>query len=239
MNLVLGVDGGGSKTHAVVADDEGNFRGFATNGPSNWETVGLRGAADSLRDATVKALAPTGKGVRDLKAAAFGLAGVDWESDFPRVNGVIDQLELGCDHVLVNDSMVALRAGTRDQHGVVLVAGTGAVAAGVNRAGETFRTLGQGMMLGDVGSASDVLGRRGARRRRRLPRARAGDQRSPSSCAAGRLPLGRRVPRTVQPRHRAAAHGRAHGAARGRGRRRGGRPHRALGRVDRSAKPRS
>ena len=130
--------------------------GFATNGPSNWETVGLRGAADSLRDATVKALAPTGKGVRDLKAAAFGLAGVDWPSDFPRVNGVIDQLELGCDHVLVNDSMVALRAGTRDRHGVVLVAGTGAVAAGVNRAGETFRTLGQGMMLGDVGSASDV-----------------------------------------------------------------------------------
>ena len=112
MNLVLGVDGGGSKTHAAVADDEGRLLGFATNGPSNWETVGLRGAADSLRDAAVKALSPTGKGVRDLKAAAFGLAGVDWPSDVPRVNGVIDQLELGCDHVLENDSMVALRAGT-------------------------------------------------------------------------------------------------------------------------------
>lgn len=156
MNLVLGVDGGGSKTHAVVADDEGRLLGFATNGPSNWETVGLRGAADSLRDAAVKALSPTGRGVRDLKAAAFGLAGVDWPSDVPRVNGVIDQLELGCDHVLENDSMVALRAGTRDRHGVVLVAGTGAVAAGVNRAGKTFRTLGQGVILGDVGSASDV-----------------------------------------------------------------------------------
>ena len=58
MNLVLGVDGGGSKTHAAVADDEGRLLGFATNGPSNWETVGLRGAADSLRDAAVKALSP-------------------------------------------------------------------------------------------------------------------------------------------------------------------------------------
>jgi N-acetylglucosamine kinase-like BadF-type ATPase len=156
VNLVLGVDGGGSKTHAVVADDEGTLLGFATNGPSNWETVGLRGAADSLRDASAKALAPTGRSARDLKAAAFGLAGVDWPSDVPRVEGVIAQLELGCDHSLVNDSIVALRAGTRDAHGVVLVAGTGAVAAGVNRRGETFRTLGQGVMLGDVGSASDV-----------------------------------------------------------------------------------
>ncbi len=58
--------------------------------------------------------------------------------------------------MLVNDSIVALRAGTRDRHGIVLVAGTGAVAAGINRAGETFRTLGQGMTLGDVGSATDV-----------------------------------------------------------------------------------
>ncbi len=156
MNLVLGVDGGGSKTHAVVTDDEGTLRGFATNGPSNWETVGLRGAGDSIRDAAVRALAPTGKGLRDLKSAAFGLAGVDWPSDIPRMNGVIDGLGLGCDHELVNDSMVALRAGTSSRHGIVLIAGTGAVAAGVNRAGESFRTLGQGMMLGDVGSASDV-----------------------------------------------------------------------------------
>ncbi len=156
MSLVLGIDGGGSKTHAVVTDDEGNLMGFATNGPSNWETVGLRGAADSLNDAVSKALAPTGKGMRDLKAAAFGLAGVDWPSDVPRMNGVIAQLGLGCDHELVNDSIVALRAGTSDRHGVVLVAGTGAVAAGVNRAGDAFRTLGQGVMLGDVGSASDV-----------------------------------------------------------------------------------
>jgi N-acetylglucosamine kinase-like BadF-type ATPase len=39
---------------------------------------------------------------------------------------------------------------------VVVIAGTGTVVAGRNRAGETFRTLGLGRLLGDDGSASDV-----------------------------------------------------------------------------------
>jgi len=38
----------------------------------------------------------------------------------------------------------------------VVIAGTGMVAAGRNREGETFRTLGLGRVLGDAGSASDV-----------------------------------------------------------------------------------
>jgi N-acetylglucosamine kinase-like BadF-type ATPase len=56
----------------------------------------------------------------------------------------------------VNDSFVALRAGTEASYGVVLVAGTGSVAAGRNREGRVFRTLGEGPILGDVGAASDV-----------------------------------------------------------------------------------
>ena len=57
MTLVLGIDGGGTKTHAVIADADGTVRGFATSGPANWEVVGLRGAGESLREATRRALA--------------------------------------------------------------------------------------------------------------------------------------------------------------------------------------
>jgi N-acetylglucosamine kinase-like BadF-type ATPase len=39
---------------------------------------------------------------------------------------------------------------------VVVVAGTGSVVAGRNAAGEEFRTLGMGPLLGDTGSASEV-----------------------------------------------------------------------------------
>ncbi len=69
MSIVLGVDGGGSKTHAAVVDDDGALLGFATGGPSNWETVGLRGAADSLRDAAEKA---PGAGQEDAARPEIG-----------------------------------------------------------------------------------------------------------------------------------------------------------------------
>ena len=156
MTLVVGVDGGGTKTHALVADETGAMLGFATHGPSNWESVGLRGAADALREAIANALEQAGASSSDLTGAAFGLAGIDWGSDLPRMRGVIDQLRLPCSYELVNDSFVALRAGTDASYGVVLVAGTGAVAAGRNREGRVFRTLGEGPILGDVGAASDV-----------------------------------------------------------------------------------
>ena len=156
MTVVLGVDGGGSKTHAAVCDENGALVGAGTAGPSNWETVGLRGASDSVSDAIDRALDGTGVRRGDIDAAVFGLAGVDWPSDVPRLQTAFEALRLSCAPTIMNDSFIALRAGVRAPWGVVVIAGTGTVAAGRNSAGETFRTLGLGRLLGDEGSASDV-----------------------------------------------------------------------------------
>jgi N-acetylglucosamine kinase-like BadF-type ATPase len=156
MTIVLAVDGGGSKTHLAICDESGAVLGAATAGPSNWETVGLRGAADTIGDAFEKALAASGVRRDQIEAAAFGLAGVDWPSDVDRLTTALASLRLTCPMTLVNDSFIALRAGAQAPWGVVVIAGTGTVVAGRNRAGETFRTLGLGRLLGDDGSASDV-----------------------------------------------------------------------------------
>ena len=79
MTLVAGIDGGGSKTHCVLAEPNGAVAGFATNGPGNWETVGLRGAGDAIGDALEKALRLAGAGRtagrrRGLRAGRAGLA---------------------------------------------------------------------------------------------------------------------------------------------------------------------
>ena len=155
MTLVLGIDGGGSKTHALVADETGQVLGHATDGPSNWEAVGLRGAGDSLREAVHKVLIAAERPVSDVSGAVFGLAGVDWPSDVPRLESVIEPLGLTGSCHIMNDSAIALRAGTA-RPGVVIIAGTGMVVAGRDAEGRTFRTLGLGPPLGDVGSASDV-----------------------------------------------------------------------------------
>src|SRR5262252_9526691 len=144
MTVVLGVDGGGTKTHAVLADETGRVLGAGSSGPSNWEMVGLRGAGDVIGDALDRALAESGVERGAIEAATFGLAGVDWPSDVPRVESALEALNLRMPQQVVNDSFIALRAGTREPWGAVVIAGTGTVAAGRNREGDSFRTLGLG-----------------------------------------------------------------------------------------------
>jgi N-acetylglucosamine kinase-like BadF-type ATPase len=156
VRLVLGVDGGGSKTHALVADERGEVHGFASAGRSNWEDAGLGAAGAALAEAVGGALAAARLAPGEVTASAFGLAGLDWESDRPLLGALLDPLGLGGPRWLDNDSFIALRAGTSRPSGVVVIAGTGHVAAGRNRAGRSFRTFGLGPMYGDFGSATDV-----------------------------------------------------------------------------------
>ena len=156
MRAVLGVDGGGSKTHALVADERGEVLGFASSGRSNWEDTGLEAAGAALAEAIGGALAAAQVPPGALAASAFGLAGLDWDPDRPMLGALLDPLGLAGPRRLENDSFIALRAGASRPYGVVVIAGTGHVAAGRNPAGRTFRTFGLGPMYGDFGSATDV-----------------------------------------------------------------------------------
>ncbi len=156
MTVVLGIDGGGSKTHAVVADEAGTVLGLAARGPSNWEEVGLPRTADTLDRVVREALGDAGVPSSDLAASVFGLSGVDWPSDELRIRTVLAPMQLGGPLEVVNDAFVALRAGTRRPSGIVVIAGTGSVVAGRNEAGDVFRTLGLGAYFGDYGGGSDL-----------------------------------------------------------------------------------
>jgi N-acetylglucosamine kinase-like BadF-type ATPase len=157
MTVVLGVEGGGSHTHAVVADADGHVLGAGgSDDPSNWEDVGIGAASAAIRAVVREALDGAGGEPRDVDAAVFGLAGVDFPIDEERLSGIPDALGLTGHASIVNDGFVALRAGTDDRFGVVVVAGTGSVVAGRNPSGEVFRTLGMGPTFGDWGSASEI-----------------------------------------------------------------------------------
>ena len=60
MSIFLGVDGGGTKTHALIADAQGHVLGFGAGGPGNWEGVGVEGMTASLQDAVGGALKAAG-----------------------------------------------------------------------------------------------------------------------------------------------------------------------------------
>jgi N-acetylglucosamine kinase-like BadF-type ATPase len=122
--------------------------------------VGLDGAGKALGAALALATEHASMRPDQINAAVLGLGGVDWPSDVGRLEPVLESLPLPGRHVILNDSFIALRAGTDISMGVVIVAGSGTTVAGRNRAGETYRTLGQGPpMFDDFGSASDVAER--------------------------------------------------------------------------------
>jgi N-acetylglucosamine kinase-like BadF-type ATPase len=154
----LGIDAGGTKTHALIADHAGRIVGAGRAGTGNWESVGLDGAAQALAQALAGALESAGLRAPDLRSAGFGLAGMDWPSDEARLLSVIRSLGVPGPHTLVNDAYIALRAGSDDGHGVAVISGTGVNVAGRNRQGQHFRTFALGGDWGDFGSASDVVG---------------------------------------------------------------------------------
>lgn len=143
--IVVGVDGGGTKTDVCVATSTGEVIAFVSGGGANWEGAGLEAVGDVLYRLLATALGDCGVSRTEIAASAFCMAGVDWPSDVGRLAPHLDALGVGGPRVLTNDSFAALRAGTSGMAGCVSIAGTGGVAAGRNTHGETARTMGVGI----------------------------------------------------------------------------------------------
>jgi len=152
MTYYLGVDGGASKTAALVTDADGNPLGDGVAGPSNHLRVGIETAARNIERAVNKALVAADVASREIVWAYCGIAGADHPAHrqevvdslsifFPRGNFTVD-----------NDARIALTGAIGFGAGVVAIAGTGSVAFGRNNAGEEWRAGGWGPILGDEGS---------------------------------------------------------------------------------------
>lgn len=152
MAIYLGVDGGGSKTTAIVADAALQVLGRGEAGASNYHSVGESTAVANIMAATTQASESAGVPAQ-FEAAAFCLAGVRREPDFARMRPRLEALNLASRIVLDHDAAAAHCAALGGEPGVVVIAGTGSFAFGVNRAGERFTCGGWGPALGDEGSA--------------------------------------------------------------------------------------
>lgn len=157
--LLLGVDGGGTKTIAVLCDLDGTIRGSGRAGGSNYQSAGEAGAISALKLAIDRALESAGAAWDAVEAAGLGLAGVDGEQERAIVERLVAEVVPIPRRHLENDSLLVLRAGTRDGVGVGLVAGTGANCIGLSRDGRRLQIGGMGAISGDSGFASDLAER--------------------------------------------------------------------------------
>ena len=140
-SLVLGVDGGNTKTIAIVATSEGEVLGTGRAGASDmYNAVSEAAAVNEVRVAVTRALESAGVDASDLAIGAFSMAGADWPEDFIFLNDTFRGFGFGRVTHVVNDAIGALRAGTPDGVGVAVVLGTGIAIGARNAQGDIWYT---------------------------------------------------------------------------------------------------
>ncbi len=146
---VLGIDAGGTKTVCYLADSEGHVVGEARGGGANLQAHGELQVEKTLHGVIEDAI-----GERSIRPAAvcLGVAGVDRPEDDRTVRSIMRRLGFRTHTLVVNDALIALVAGVGSEPGVVLIAGTGSIAYGINPSGFAARSGGWGFVLGDEGS---------------------------------------------------------------------------------------
>lgn len=149
----MGVDGGGSKTRALLAEREGPVRSRGVGPASNYKVVGLTAAVQAIATAVDDALRGLGpRGPARIAAACFGLSGADRAADLDLITRALRARGLAERVRVVHDAEELLAAGTPDHWGIALISGTGSACLGRAPDGRTARAGGWGYLLGDEGS---------------------------------------------------------------------------------------
>jgi N-acetylglucosamine kinase-like BadF-type ATPase len=153
--LILGVDGGGTKTEAMLAelgpDGQPHIIGHGESGASNMRLAGRRQALASLDEAVAAAL---GGHVADV--AVMAMAGSTFADVQEAIRDWVEETAICKQLEITSDAAPVLAAGTPEGWGVALVVGTGSVTIGVGPDGRWITKGGWGHWYGDKGSGYDL-----------------------------------------------------------------------------------
>src|SRR5687767_2309442 len=153
--LVVGVDGGGTGTRAVIMDEKQRVLGQGESGPSNPLRVGIAKAVSNVREAIDRACAEAAVHRDDISNATVGLAGVRrkdiHQCTLEKLNECLKEIR---SIELLPDGEIALYGATDGEPGLVVIAGTGSICCGRNRGGKKTCAGGWGPIVGDEGGAS-------------------------------------------------------------------------------------
>lgn len=153
--FVVGVDAGGTRTRAAVANRRGETLGTGDAGSGNPHQNGTTSAQKEILAAITHAFDVAGIEKQIVPAACLGVAGIDREDE--RVEWTNwARKKISPRAQIVNDGELVLAAGSEENWGVALVAGTGSIAWGKSRDGRAARAGGWGHAIGDEGSAYDL-----------------------------------------------------------------------------------
>ncbi|MBN1285899.1 MAG: hypothetical protein JXB47_10915 [Anaerolineae bacterium] len=156
MKYVIGIDGGGTKTQAVLLDPTGRELGRGRGGAANPNTVGREATAAAMRQAVQTALMTASKAagpsprLEEIAGVGVGMAGVTGAQTW--LAETLSQVLPGAVVISTHDAEIALIGALGVQHGIVAIAGTGSAIYGRSAAGDSALADAWGYLLGDEAS---------------------------------------------------------------------------------------
>jgi N-acetylglucosamine kinase-like BadF-type ATPase len=149
---VLGLDGGGTKTVAVLVEDTGKILARAQGESSNFQVIGGEKLGQVIRDLATESLLQAGLQEGALHHLYAGLAGAGRPADREAIHRVITEQKVAAAVTVDTDASAALAGAFAGGPGIIVISGTGAICFGKSSANVVYRCGGWGYLLGDEGS---------------------------------------------------------------------------------------
>lgn len=154
--LIIGMDGGGTKTRVMVKERPDGEALFDQNfGMSNYNNIGVEGLRTVFRE-IYKALVSCFQERLQDAILVLGSAGVDRPKDVEIYLSALKQSGFTCQLEVVNDAEIALVGGNGDRKDALMIAGTGSIVVGIDSKGKIVRSGGWGGLISDEGSGFQI-----------------------------------------------------------------------------------
>lgn len=149
--FLIGIDGGGTKTTAVIGDKSGNLLAVAKGSSSNLTAISTEQLYVLIQDLIEQLLKKAGVALLDVEMIFAAMAGADRKEEQKKIYDAFCQSPILPKLKVQSDIHAALASGTWGKEGTLIIAGTGAILFGYQDK-KTFRIGGWGYLLGDEGS---------------------------------------------------------------------------------------
>lgn len=167
MNYFIGLDGGGTKTHCIITNDNLTVLYECKGGPSNFLMIGTEKVAKTILDLIIECTEKLSISTSDVSSIVLGTTGAGRRNDAESLEtsffNLANSLNIKINNFRVeSDARIALEGAFLGIPGSILISGTGSIMFGKDLKGKIHRVGGFGRFIGDEGSGFKI-GREGLR----------------------------------------------------------------------------
>ncbi len=158
MKYIVGLDGGGTKTNCVFADESGKSLLNISGSPSNFLSIGTNKAALNIITIIKSGLDKLNSSVEDISIILAGVSGAGRKLHADKLKeSLLKKLPDNFNKLFIeSDARIALEGALAGNPGAILIAGTGSIIFGKDITGKIYRAGGYGRIIGDEGSGYSI-----------------------------------------------------------------------------------